>query len=213
MLFQLSRQLVFPDPALSEDDGLLALGGDLSTERLLLAYHMGIFPWYAESEPILWYSPPQRFVLEPTQIHISHSMQQLIKSDKYEVRWNTAFEEVIQHCSKIKRKGQRETWIHQDMIKAYIRLHKKNIAQSVEVWDKENLVGGLYGVSIGKIFCGESMFSLLPNTSKLALIALCNSGKYELIDCQVYTPHLERMGAKLISRKEFMDRLDRLTTA
>ena len=212
MLFQLSRQLVFPDPALSEDDGLLALGGDLSTERLLLAYHQGIFPWYAKGEPILWYSPPQRFVLEPKQIHISHSMQQLIKSDKYEVRWNTAFEDVIQHCSKIRRKGQHGTWIHRDMIEAYIRLHQKHIAQSLEVWDKENLVGGLYGVSVGKMFCGESMFSLLPNTSKLALIALCNSGKYDLIDCQVYTPHLERMGAKVITRNEFMGKLERLTT-
>jgi len=204
MFFQLSHHLIFPDPALAEEDGLLAFGGDLTEQRLLLAYRQGIFPWYAEGEPVLWYSPHQRFVLEPGQIRISHSMRQLINSGKYEVRWNTAFEEVIYNCSKIKRKGQGGTWIHRDMINAYIHLHQKNVAQSVEVWEGEKLEGGLYGVVVGKVFCGESMFSLAPNTSKLALIALSSPGKFDLIDCQVHTMHLESMGARFMTREEFM---------
>jgi leucyl/phenylalanyl-tRNA--protein transferase len=209
MFFQLGTQLIFPNPSLAEEDGLLAIGGDLSVQRLMLAYQNGIFPWYAEGEPILWYSPHQRFVLNPNEVHISHSMRQLVNSNKYEVRWNTAFEEVMKHCSTTVRNGQGGSWIHHDMINAYTRLHEKNIAQSVEVWQGENLVGGLYGVEVGKVFCGESMFSLLPNTSKLALVALCKSGKYDLIDCQVYTAHLERMGANYISRQGFMAYLNR----
>ena len=208
MFFQLNQKLIFPDPVLAEEDGLLAVGGDLSVPRLVLAYRQGIFPWYAEGEPILWFSPRQRFVLAPEEIRISHSMRQLMNSGKYEVRWNTAFEKVIYNCSKIKRKGQRGTWIHPNMIQAYIALHQKNIAQSVEVWQGENLIGGLYGVVTGKVFCGESMFSLLPNTSKLALIDLCTSGRFDLIDCQVHTAHLENMGAKFMRREEFIKALD-----
>ncbi len=207
MLFRLTDAIIFPKPSLADDDGLLAIGGDLSEERLLLAYRNGIFPWYSEDEPILWYSPHERFVIVPGEAKVSRSMQQLINSAKYEIRWNTAFAEVINQCSTIKRKGQGGTWIHDDMKDAYTRLHMKKIAQSVEVWQGETLVGGLYGVVVGKVFCGESMFSKLPNTSKLALIALCHSGKFELIDCQVYTEHLEKMGAKFISREEFMKAL------
>ncbi len=205
MFFQLTSKLIFPNPALAEEDGLLAIGGDLSVERLILAYQNGIFPWYAEGEPILWYSPHQRFVLKPDEVRISHSMRQLIKSNRYQVKWNTDFEGVMKNCSTISRKGQHSTWIHPDMIQAYVRLHQKNIAQSVEAWQQDELVGGLYGVVVNKVFCGESMFSKVPNASKLALIALCQSGKFNLIDCQVHTPHLESMGAKFISRAEFMD--------
>ena len=207
MLFQLTPKLIFPNPALAEEDGLLAIGGDLSVERLTLAYSMGIFPWYSEGEPILWYSPHQRFVLKPDEIRISHSMQQLIRSGRYQVKWNADFEGVLKNCSAIKRAGQSGTWLHYNMIQAYIKLHQKNIAQSVEVWLQDELVGGLYGVVVNKVFCGESMFSKLPNTSKLALITLCQSGKYKLIDCQVHTKHLESMGAKFISRTEFMENM------
>jgi len=203
VFFQLTPQLIFPNPALADEDGLLAVGGDLSEQRLVLAYSLGIFPWYSKKEPILWFSPHERFVLYPDEVHVSHSMKQFIKSNRYEVRWNTAFDEVIQQCSKIPRGGQGGTWIHTDMIKAYTQLHKKDIARSVEVWLDNKLVGGLYGVVSGKVFCGESMFSLMPNTSKLALIALCQSGKFNLVDCQVYTAHLKSMGAKFISRDEF----------
>lgn len=207
MFFQLPDEIIFPEPSLADNDGLLAIGGDLSEERLLLAYRDGIFPWYSEDEPILWYSPHERFVIVPVEVKVSQSMRQLINSAKYKIRWNTAFDEVINQCSGIKRKGQGGTWIHDDMKDAYTRLHNKRIVQSVEVWQGETLVGGLYGVVVGKVFCGESMFSKLPNTSKLALIALCRSGKFELIDCQVYTQHLEKMGAKFISREEFMKTL------
>jgi len=207
MPFILNKNIVFPEPALADEDGLLAIGGDLSEERLVLAYSKGIFPWYSNAEPILWYSPNERFVIEPSEIKVSHSMRKLVNSSKYEIRWNTAFNEVIQQCSVIRRKGQNGTWIHEDMIAAYCRLHENRIAQSVEVWFDDSLVGGLYGVVVGKVFCGESMFSTLPNTSKLALIALCRSGIFDLIDCQVYTAHLESMGAKFIGRDEFIKAL------
>ncbi|MBP6730728.1 MAG: leucyl/phenylalanyl-tRNA--protein transferase [Chitinophagales bacterium] len=208
MVFELSDELIFPHPSLADEDGLLAVGGDLSEDRLLLAYEHGIFPWYSEGEPILWYSPHQRFVLYPTQVKVSHSMRQLIRSAKYEIRFNTAFEEVIRACSEVKRKGQHGTWITDDMINAYIALHQKGIAQSLEVWHNDTLVGGLYGVVVGNVFCGESMFSTLPNASKLALIALCQTNLFSLIDCQLHTPHLESMGACYISREAFMRYLE-----
>lgn len=204
MIFELIDDVVFPKPELAEEDGLLAIGGDLSEERLILAYRLGIFPWYSANEPILWYSPHERFVLYPDEIIVSHSMQQLINRGTYEVRWNTAFEKVICACAAIPRKGQTSTWITDDMIAAYTALNKKGIAQSIEVWCGNELVGGLYGVVTGKVFCGESMFSSLPNTSKLALIALCQSNKYNLIDCQVHTNHLQSMGARFISRADYM---------
>jgi leucyl/phenylalanyl-tRNA--protein transferase len=203
MLFQLSDKLVFPDPALAEKDGLLAIGGDLSTARLKLAYSLGIFPWYSEGEPILWYSPHQRFVIFCDKVHISRSMQRFINSDKYTVTWNTAFEEVITTCAKIKRTGQRGTWITADMHKAYVELHRLGIAHSVEIWQDEVLVGGMYGVEVNRVFCGESMFSKRPNASKLALITVCQSGKYDLLDCQAYSKHLESMGGQFISREKF----------
>ena len=207
MIYQLSVEIAFPHPSLADEDGLIAIGGDLSIERIQLAYKHGIFPWYSEDEPILWYSPHQRFVLFPKEIRISKSMHQIINSRKYEIRWNTSFKEVIFSCAQIPRKGQAGTWIHEDMINAYTLLSDAGIAQSVEIWRNQKLVGGLYGVVEGKVFCGESMFSMEPNTSKLALIALCLCGKYEMIDCQIHTQHLEKMGARFISRAEFMKNL------
>jgi len=205
MVFRLNSALIFPDPALADEDGLLAVGGDLSEERLVLAYQNGIFPWYSEGEPILWYNPHERFVIFPDEVCISHSMQQLIRSAKYEVTWDKDFAEVINQCSRIQRKGQRGTWINQDMIDAYTKLHKKGKAHSVEVWNDDKLVGGLYGVETGNVFCGESMFSLKPNASKLALIYLCQTKGYKLIDCQLHNPHLESMGGRYIDRNAYMD--------
>jgi leucyl/phenylalanyl-tRNA---protein transferase len=204
MIFRLDKRLLFPDPELAEEDGLLAAGGDLSTKRLLLAYNNGIFPWYNEP-PILWYSPPERFVLYPGELKVTKSMGQVLRSNKFKVTTDRCFEDVINACSLAPRAGQDGTWINNDMKKAYIELHKLGHASSVEVWEQELLVGGLYGVTIGKVFCGESMFSKVSNASKTALIHLCNTGQYKLIDCQLHTNHLESMGAKMISREEYLD--------
>lgn len=203
MVFGLIKQVIFPDPSLADEDGLLAVGGDLSVKRLVAAYQLGIFPWYSVGEPILWHSPHQRFVLFPEEVRISQSMKTLIRNGKFTVTRNQAFEQVIQQCAQIQRRGQQGTWIHPEMIDAYIRLHKQGHAHSVEVWHQGALAGGLYGVQVNRVFCGESMFSLLPNTSKLALIYLCQCGNYDLIDCQTHTEHLERMGARFIDRVTF----------
>jgi leucyl/phenylalanyl-tRNA--protein transferase len=204
MIFRLDDRLVFPDPALAEEDGLLAIGGDLSTERLLLAYGNGIFPWYSDDDPILWYSPHERFVLYTTELKISKSMRQVLRSGKFTVTTNTCFSDVVAACSSVKREGQDGTWITADMLAAYTQLHHEGYADSVEVWQDGKLVGGLYGVHAGNVFCGESMFSLVSNASKTALIWLCNTAKYKLIDCQVYTEHLESMGARMIPREEYI---------
>jgi len=204
MIFRLDDRLLFPDPALAEPDGLLAIDGDLSTERLLLAYQNGIFPWYSDDTPILWYSPHERFVLFPDELIVSKSMCQVINSGKFRVSVDQCFEKVIAACSAIERPGQDGTWITGDMAAAYAELHKKGDAHSVEVWRDDELVGGLYGVAIKNVFCGESMFSLVSNASKTALIHLCKTGLYKLIDCQVHTAHLESMGARMITRKEYM---------
>jgi leucyl/phenylalanyl-tRNA--protein transferase len=204
VIFRLDKRLVFPNPSLADEDGLLAVGGDLSTGRLLLAYHNGIFPWYNDDTPILWYSPHERFVLFPDELRVSKSMRQILRSGRLRVTYDQNFAEVINNCSTVDRKGQDGTWITADMKNAYIRLHKEGHAHSVEVWEDEELVGGLYGVQIGSVFCGESMFSKTSNASKAALISLCNTNNYELIDCQVYTEHLESMGARMISREEYL---------
>lgn len=204
MVFMLDERLLFPDPELAEEDGLLAVGGDLSTERLVLAYQSGIFPWYSEDDPILWFSPHERCVLCPDELKLSKSMKQVLRSGKFNITENQNFEEVIAACSSVEREGQDGTWITADMKAAYIELHHKGYAHSVEVWHQNNLVGGLYGIKIGKVFCGESMFSLVANASKTALIHLCQSGSYGLIDCQLHTNHLASMGARLISREEYM---------
>lgn len=205
MIFRLDERLLFPDPELAEPDGLLAVGGDLSTERLLLAYQNGIFPWYSDDTPILWYSPHERFVLFPSELKISKSMRQFLRSDKFRITIDTSFEEVITACSSVTRNGQDGTWITGEMKAAYIKLHQEGFAHSIEVWEQNNLIGGLYGIKTGSVFCGESMFSLVGNASKTALIHLCRSGLYQLIDCQVHTAHLASMGARLISRKEYME--------
>ena len=209
MIFQLNKSITFPDPHLAEDDGLFAVGGDLSVDRLLLAYRNGIFPWYSfrDQPQILWYCPMKRFVIFPDKIHISHSMRTLLNKDEYSVSINNDFDGVINNCSKL-RYDEEGAWLGKDMIKAYTELYRQGFAASVEVWDKERkLVGGLYGVSIGPAFFGESMFSLVPSASKIALIFLAKyfqqcGGK--LIDCQFETPHLKSMGGEYISYDEYM---------
>lgn len=204
MIFQLDERLLFPKPELAEPDGLLALGGDLSSERLILAYQHGIFPWYSDDTPILWYAPHERFVLYPSELRISKSMRQVLRSARFKVTVNEAFEQVINACSMVPREGQDGTWITDDMKQAYLNLHQLGHAHSYEVWLHDELVGGLYGVPTGRVFCGESMFSKVSNASKTALIALCQSGLYDLVDCQVHTEHLESMGAKFISREAYL---------
>lgn len=209
---------LFPDPYYGEEDGLLAVGGDLSPERLATAYSLGIFPWYGfrENEQILWWCPLDRFVIFPKEIHISHSMRQLIHRDIYEVTVNQAFEEVIRNCSKAdQRNKQTGAWLGDDMIKAYTEMHRLGLAASVEVWDKSpepRLVGGLYGINIGANFFGESMFSLVPSASKLALIHLAQMLEPHggLIDCQFETEHLKSMGGRHISYDEYMSYLTNL---
>lgn len=209
MIFRLDERLLFPNPELAEEDGLLAAGGDLSPERLLLAYQNGIFPWYSDDTPILWYSPHERFVLYPERLKVSKSMRQVLRSGRFRVTFDTAFAAVISNCSAAPREGQDGTWITDDMKAAYIHLHQLGHAHSVEAWLGDDLVGGLYGVQAGRVFCGESMFSKVSNASKTALIHLCKTGLYDLIDCQVHTDHLQSMGAEMISRKEYIDLLTR----
>jgi len=204
MIFRLDERLIFPDPELAEPDGLLAVGGDLSAERLLLAYSEGIFPWYSDDTPILWYSPHERFVLFPAELNISSSMKRVINSRCFNITFDTCFADVIEACSSVPRKDQDGTWITEDMKTAYIHLHQLGRAHSIEVWQGDDLVGGMYGVAVGDVFCGESMFSKVSNASKMALISLIKSGKYKLLDCQVHTDHLESMGARMIGRKEYM---------
>lgn len=210
-VFQLTDQLVFPPPHLSNPDGILAIGGDLSTERLVLAYRMGIFPWYSLDEPILWWSPDPRFILFPERLKISKSMKQVLRKGIFEISVDKNFREVIEACSKIPRKGQYGTWITRDMINAYIALHREGFAHSVEVWQEGALVGGLYGVSLGSCFFGESMFAKVSNASKAGFItfvqALQNLG-FSLIDCQVYTEHLASLGAEEINREDFLELLE-----
>jgi len=205
MIFQLDpHSLSFPDPTLAEPDGLLAVGGDLRPERLLAAYRQGIFPWYNDDTPIIWYSPHERFVLRPDRLKISKSMRQVMRSGRFDVTFDQAFGEVIAACATQPRREQDGTWITADMQQAYRKLHALGHAHSVEVWSAGELVGGLYGVAVGSVFCGESMFSKEANASKVALASLCQSGKYHLIDCQVYTDHLSSLGAAMISRQEYM---------
>src|SRR6476659_3589956 len=196
MIFNLNDELIFPNPALAEEDGLLAVGGDLSKERLILAYKNGIFPWFNEDTPILWYSPHDRFVILPAEIKIRKSMKQVINSKKFIITHNKAFEKVIKACADAKRLGQDGTWITDDMQQAYIHLYQSGFAHSIEVWENKELVGGLYCVLINKVFCGESMFSKKSNASKTALIWLCQNANIKIIDCQIYSEHLETLGAK-----------------
>lgn len=207
MVFQLSNRIAFPDPHLGEEDGLLAVGGDLSIDRLLLAYSNGIFPWYAfRDEVIQWWCPMQRFVIFPDKIHISHSMRTLIRKGRYHLSMNKAFPDVIRNCGKL-REDMEGAWLGPQIIEAYTRLYEQGFAASVEVWEEDRLVGGLYGVVIGRCFFGESMFSLAPSASKLALIFLAQTLKNVggvMIDCQFETPHLKTMGGEYITYEEYM---------
>lgn len=204
MVFQLAKDpLSFPDPSLADEDGLLAWGGDLTEERLKLAYANGIFPWFNEGDPILWFSPHERCVIFPEKIKVSKSMQQVLKHNTFTISADTAFKEVILNCAAVTRKGQQGTWITRNMRQAYLNLHRKGVAHSVEVWHEGKLAGGLYGVVMNNVFCGESMFSLVANASKAALIWLCRQS-YKLIDCQMPNPHLMSLGAEMISRQAYL---------
>ncbi len=203
----------FPDieSALKEPDGLLAMGGDLSPQRVLSAYRNGIFPWFSKGQPILWWSPSQRAVLPPGDVHISKSMKKLIKQHNFSVSVNLAFNDVIHACAA-PRSYQSETWITDEMIGAYKQLHQQGFAHSVEVWSENKLIGGLYGICIGSLFCGESMFSKTQNSSKIAFIALCQHfARFQglLIDCQMVTEHLQRFGVRGVARKDFAGYLNR----
>lgn len=209
-VFQLDNELWFPDPHLGEDDGLVAVGGDLSVDRLLLAYSNGFFPWYSFShnkEP-LWFCPLQRFVIFPNEIHVSHSMQQLLKKYELKPTINKDFDGVIRGCATAQNRNKEDgAWLGPNIIEAYTELHRQGFAASVEVWKDEQLVGGLYGVNLGKAFFGESMFSLVPNASKVALIHLARMFEIfggVLIDCQFETPHLRSMGGRYISYEEYL---------
>lgn len=206
----LTDDISFPDPALSNKDGLLAIGGDLSHKRLISAYEKGIFPWYSDDTPVLWWSPDPRLVLEPSNLHIPKSLKRILKNKKYQVTFDKAFSRVINECANITRQDQKGTWIVPDIVKAYTKLHKNGLAHSVESWFHGELVGGLYGVSMGGIFYGESMFALMPDASKVSfsyLVALLQLWDFDLIDCQITTSHLLRFGAHEISRNNFLKRL------
>lgn len=206
------RDLSFPDPEEADDSGLLAVGGDLSIERLKRAYSNGIFPWYEEGMPILWWSPDPRMVLFPGKMIISHSLKQTVKKHKFRVTFDREFSRVIEECSVTPRKEQDGTWITRDMKNAYIRLHEAGYAHSVESWLDGELVGGLYGVSLGKAFFGESMFHRETNASKVALVHLVEwlkEKEYEIIDAQVYTNHLESLGGELIQRSHYLRLLEK----
>jgi len=210
-MYLLDNELIFPHPSLANEDGVLAIGGDLSTERLHLAYRNGIFPWFEDGDPIVWWSPNPRMVLYPHKLKVSKSMRNVINQNKYSITFDKSFSEVIDNCKSISRNNQDGTWITPDMKRAYVDLHDRGIAHSVEVWEGEELVGGLYGVNIGKVFCGESMFSKKSNTSKLAFISLVRKleeENYFMIDCQLYTDHLASLGAEEIDRDKFLSDLN-----
>lgn len=209
-VYRLVDKVAFPPPDHAAPDGLLAVGGDLSSERLLLAYQLGIFPWYSEGQPILWWSPDPRFVLEVNEFHISRSLQQILNKRVFRVTFDQAFESVIRACASVPRKGQHGTWITPEMQQAYIRLHQQGFAHSVESWLDGELVGGIYGVSLGRCFFGESMFSSRSNASKVAFAALVERLKgweFQLLDAQLKTEHLLSLGAKEMPRKVFLQRL------
>ena len=206
-VFRLTKELIFPNPELSEEDGLLAVGGDLSEDRILLAYSMGIFPWYSDGPPVLWWSPDPRLVLIPAELKISRSLRQVINKGLFTIKMDTAFAEVIRNCAVIRREGQQGTWITEEMIRAYIRLHHAGYAHSIESWQDGELVGGLYGIALGKAFFGESMFAKKSSASKIALVALAEYLRaldYSFIDCQVTTEHLKSLGAREVPRREFL---------
>ncbi len=212
MMYWLTHELAFPPVEEAEEWGGLALGGDLSPERLLLAYASGIFPWYEEGQPIIWHAPHPRFVLFPEKLKVSKSMRPVLNQSVFDIAYDQDFNGVIRQCQQTKRKGQRGTWITEEMVEAYSRLHSLGFAHSVEVRQQGRLVGGLYGISLGSIFFGESMFSKVSNASKAGFITLVHDlvkRHFTLIDCQVYTPHLESLGAEEIPRSQYMSLLEK----
>jgi leucyl/phenylalanyl-tRNA--protein transferase len=207
-VYRLTDEIIFPSPEYAGEDGLLAVGGDLSEERLLLAYTMGIFPWYSEDSPILWWSPDPRLILIPEELKISRSLKQTVKKGIYEVTMDKAFGRVVRSCAEVHRKKDGETWITQDMLNAYSRLHDSGVAHSVESWYRGELAGGLYGVALGGVFFGESMFATRADASKVAFVELVHSlvqWDFELIDCQVTTEHLVSLGARNVPRAKFLE--------
>jgi leucyl/phenylalanyl-tRNA--protein transferase len=215
-VFLLSDRLAFPPPHFATPEGLLAVGGDLSQERLLLAYRMGIFPWYAEDEPILWWSPDPRLMLYPEALHVSRTLKKVLRKNVFTVTFDRAFEQVITACARVRLQSNEGTWIVRDIHEAYCRLHLSGYAHSVETWSNGHLVGGLYGVSMGRCFFGESMFSRASNASSVALVALVRFLRrlsFDFIDCQVTTAHLMRFGACEIPRSRFLDELRRALKA
>ena len=206
-MYRLTDALLFPSPEQASDEGIVAVGGDLKPERVMLAYRKGIFPWFESDDFLLWWSPDPRMVLFPDQVKISKSMRAVLRKKQFEVTFNNAFDDVVEACAKVKRFGQNGTWITPGLMEVYSTLHTQGHAHSVEVWEEGVLVGGLYGIDLGTVFCGESMFSKANNASKVALISLAKElkkNKYKLIDCQVPTQHLVSMGAESIPRAEFL---------
>tara|TARA_B100000925_G_scaffold291776_1_gene281379 strand:- start:7518 stop:8150 length:633 start_codon:yes stop_codon:yes gene_type:complete len=206
-MYRLTDALLFPSPEQASDEGIVAVGGDLKPERVMLAYRKGIFPWFESDDFLLWWSPDPRMVLFPDQVKISKSMRAVLRKKQFEVTFNKAFDDVVEACAKVKRFGQNGTWITPGLMEVYSTLHTQGHAHSVEVWAEGVLVGGLYGIDLGTVFCGESMFSKSNNASKVALISLAKElkkNKYKLIDCQVPTQHLASMGAESIPRSEFL---------
>jgi len=206
-MYRLNDALLFPSPEQASAEGIVAVGGDLQPERVMLAYRKGIFPWFESDDFLLWWSPDPRMVLFPDRLKVSKSMRTVLRKKQFEVTFNKAFDQVVEACAKVKRFGQNGTWITPGLMEVYSTLHTQGHAHSVEVWEEGSLVGGLYGIDLGTVFCGESMFSKSSNASKVALIYLVKElkkNKYELIDCQVPTQHLASMGAEPISRTEFL---------
>lgn len=212
-VYPLDERLLFPPPDMADEGGLLAVGGDLRPERLLLAYSLGIFPWYNEGLPILWHSPDPRMVLPVDDLYVSRSLRKTMRKQPYEITMDSAFERVIRACARVPRPGQDGTWITDEMERAYCELHDRGYAHSVEAWDDGTLVGGLYGVSLGAAFFGESMFATAPDASKIAFVTLVQQlaqWSFELVDCQVYTDHLANFGADLWPRARFLRELERV---
>ncbi|GAB5398737.1 MAG: leucyl/phenylalanyl-tRNA--protein transferase [Aureisphaera sp.] len=212
-MIYLSSEIEFPTPENASAEGLLAIGGDLSLDRLILAYRSGIFPWYSVGEPILWWSPDPRMVLFPEELRVSKSFSKILRKEQFRITYNSHFPEVIRQCAQKNRPGQESTWITEEMIAAYTLLHEFGHAKSVEVWEGDEMVGGLYGIDLPeyKMFCGESMFSHVSNASKVGFyhwVQVLKKKDYHLIDCQVYTQHLESLGAREISRREFLNFLE-----
>ena len=207
MIFRIPQQHLFPDPALADPSGLLGVGGDLDPERVLTAYRSGIFPWYSQGQPILWWSPDPRMVLFTEELRIQRSLAKRIRQQRYRITLDRAFAEVVERCALTARPDQRGTWITTEMSEAYAHLHALGHAHSVEAWEGDELVGGLYGVAVGRLFSGESMFATAPDASKIAFVHLVTQLRewgFPLIDCQVHTPHLERFGAREIPRRDYL---------